>query len=70
MTQATITNRIRQLRFEADEMTQAELAERVGVTRQTVIALEQGRYAPTLETAFKIARAFGTTVEDVFRYSA
>ncbi|MDZ7683843.1 MAG: helix-turn-helix transcriptional regulator [Gammaproteobacteria bacterium] len=64
----TITNTIRQLRFHHGEMTQAELAQRVGVTRQTVIAIEQGRYAPSLETAFQIARVFDVPLEEVFQY--
>ena len=63
-----ITNDIRRLRGEADSMTQAELAKRIGVTRQTVIAIERGRYSPSLEVAFKIARVFGVAVEDVFHY--
>lgn len=63
-----VTNVIRALRFARGEMTQAELAERVGVTRQTVIAIEQGRYSPSLETAFLIARALGTTLDEVFAY--
>ena len=63
-----ITNQIRTLRFHANEMTQAELAEKVGVTRQTVIAIEQGKYSPSLEVAFKIARIFGVGLEDVFQY--
>lgn len=64
-----VTNRIRALRFAADEMTQADLAERIGVTRQTVIAIEQGRYSPSLEMAFQIARVFGVGLDDVFSYS-
>lgn len=63
-----ITNRIRTLRFHAGEMTQAELAKKVGVTRQTVIAIEQGRYSPSLEVAFRIARVFGVGLEEVFQY--
>jgi len=63
-----VTNRIRALRFAHDEMTQAELAERIGVTRQTVIAIEQGRYSPSLEMAFRIARVFGVPLDDVFQY--
>lgn len=63
-----ITNRIRVLRFERGEMTQAELAERIGVTRQTVIAIEKGRYSPSLETAFRIARVFAVPLEQVFQY--
>ena len=63
-----ITNRIRRLRFDNDEMTQEELANRAGCTRQTIIALEQGKYVPSIELAFGIARAFGVTLEDVFQY--
>jgi putative transcriptional regulator len=63
-----VTNEIRRLRFAHDEMTQAELAERVGVTRQTIIAIEQGRYSPTLEMAFQIAGALGVTLDEVFQY--
>lgn len=63
-----ITNRIRTLRFERAEMTQAELAERIGVTRQTVIAIEKGRYSPSLETAFRIARVFAVPLEQAFQY--
>jgi len=68
MSSTRINNRIRRLRFDHDEMTQEELASRVGCTRQTIIALEQGKYVPSIELAFKIARAFGVTLEDVFRY--
>lgn len=63
-----ITNAIRTLRFHADEMTQAELAKRVGVTRQTIIAIEQGRYSPSLEVAFQIAHVFHVPLDDVFQY--
>jgi putative transcriptional regulator len=63
-----VGNDIRALRFGADEMTQAQLAERVGVTRQTIIAIEQGRYSPSLEVAFRIARALGVSLEQVFHY--
>jgi putative transcriptional regulator len=63
-----VTNRIRLLRFSADEMTQAELADRVGVTRQTIIAIEQGRYSPSLEVAFRIAHALNTPLDEVFAY--
>lgn len=63
-----MTNRIRALRFARDEMTQAQLADRVGVTRQTVIAIEQGRYSPSLEMAFRIAQALGAPLDDVFQY--
>ncbi len=65
-----VTNDIRRLRFAHDEMTQAELAERVGVTRQTIIAIEQGRYSPSLEMAFQIAGVFGVPLDDVFHYPA
>lgn len=63
-----VTNRIRALRFAHDEMTQADLADRIGVTRQTLIAIEQGRYSPSLEMAFRIARVFGAALDDVFEY--
>ncbi len=63
-----IKNRIRRLRFDHDEMTQEELANRAGCTRQTIIALEQGKYVPSITLAFQIARAFGVTLEDVFQY--
>jgi putative transcriptional regulator len=63
-----VTNEIRRLRFERGEMTQAELAERVGLTRQTIIAIEQGKYSPSLEVAFRISRVFGVGLEDVFGY--
>ena len=63
-----VTNEIRSLRFAHGEMTQAELAERIGVTRQTIIAIEQGRYSPSLEMAFRIARVFGVPLDDVFQY--
>jgi putative transcriptional regulator len=64
-----VTNDIRRLRFAHEEMTQAELAERVGVTRQTIIAIEQGRYSPSLEMAFQIARVFGVQLDEVFGYA-
>jgi putative transcriptional regulator len=63
-----ITNRIRSLRFHAAEMTQGDLADRIGVTRQTVNAIEQGKYSPSLEVAFKIAKVFGVPLEEVFQY--
>jgi len=63
-----VTNSIRALRFAAGEMTQADLADRVGVTRQTIIAIEQGKYSPTLEMAFRIARVFSVPLDDVFQY--
>ena len=63
-----IQNRIRRLRFDRDEMTQQQLAERAGCTRQTIIAVEQGKYVPSLELAFKIARALVVPLEEVFQY--
>jgi len=63
-----ITNSIRALRFARGEMTQAQLAERIGVTRQTVIAIEQGRYSPSLEMAFQISRVFRVPLDEVFQY--
>ncbi|GAB2745720.1 helix-turn-helix transcriptional regulator [Streptomyces bullii] len=63
-----VTNSIRSLRFTHGEMTQAELADRIGVTRQTVIAIEKGRYSPSLEMAFQIARVFKVPLENVFQY--
>jgi len=68
MTSTTITNTIRKLRFERNEMTQQELAERVGVTRQTINAIELGKYSPSLEVAFRIAGAFGVPLDQVFSY--
>ena len=65
-----VTNRIRALRFAHGEMTQADLAQRIGVTRQTVIAIEQGRYSPSLEMAFRIAHVFRAPLDDVFQYPA
>lgn len=64
-----VTNRIRALRFNAGEMTQQQLADAAGVSRQTIVAVERGRYAPSLELAFRIARAFGVGVEEVFSFS-
>lgn len=61
-----LTNTIRALRFHAGEMTQAELGTRIGVTRQTVAAIEQGRYSPSLEAAFRIAEVFERRVDEVF----
>jgi putative transcriptional regulator len=63
-----VTNSIRTLRFAKGEMTQADLADRVGVTRQTIIAIEQGKYSPSLEMAFQIARAFSVRLDEVFQY--
>jgi putative transcriptional regulator len=68
MTDTKVTNTIRAKRFQNGEMTQQQLADQVGLTRQTIIAIEQGRYAPSLEAAFRIARAFGAGVEEVFQF--
>lgn len=65
-----VSNSIRALRFATNEMTQAQLAEKVGLTRQTIIAIERGRYSPSLETAFQMARVFGVPLEEVFQYPA
>ncbi|MHC4927548.1 MAG: helix-turn-helix transcriptional regulator [Planctomycetota bacterium] len=67
MSKDGLTNTIRRFRFDAGEMTQQALADKVGVTRQTIIATEQGRYAPSLPLAIRIARAFGKQVEEVFK---
>lgn len=69
MGERRLTNLIRILRFHAGEMTQAELGEKIGVTRQTVAAIEQGKYSPTLETAFRIADVFGVALDEVFRWA-
>lgn len=69
MEETRIKNNIRKLRFLNGEITQAELAERVGVTRQTINAIEAAKYSPSLELAFKIANEFDKTIEDVFKYS-
>lgn len=66
--EAKVQNRIRRLRFDHGEMTQQELAERVGVTRQTIIALEAGKYVPSLLLAFRLAAVFAVKIEDVFQY--
>jgi len=68
MPKAEISNRIRRLRFDHGEMTQEELAYRVGCTRQTIIALEAEKYVPSISLAFRIARVFGVPVEEVFQY--
>ena len=68
MTAPEIKNRVRRLRFEHGEMTQQELAERARCTRQTIIALEQGKYVPSLTLAFRVARVFGVLIEDVFEF--
>jgi putative transcriptional regulator len=64
----SITNKVRELRFFADEMTQKELAELVGVSRQTIMAIEKCKYSPTLEVAYKIAEVFGQSLDEVFQY--
>ena len=64
-----IANQIRRLRFEHGEMTQSELAEKIGMTRQTVAAIEAGKYSPSLEAAFRIAHVFGASLDDVFQWS-
>ncbi|MBK1970698.1 helix-turn-helix transcriptional regulator [Brevundimonas sp. 3P9-tot-E] len=63
-----IRNRIRELRFHANEMTQADLAARIGMTRQTIVAMEQGKYSPSLEAAFRIAQVFGVEIGEVFQW--
>ncbi len=68
MMQGTISNRIRTLRFHNGEMSQAELGERIGVTRQTIAAIEAGKYSPTLEAAFRIAEVFKVPLGDVFQW--
>ena len=69
MSNAPIENNIRKLRFEHDEMTQKDLATLVGVTRQTIVAIEKAKYSPSLELAFRIAHVFGVPLEDVFTYN-
>ncbi len=68
MAQNELKNQIRRLRFENGEMTQQQLADKAGVTRQTIIAIEAGKYAPSLPLAFRIARAFGIPIEQIFQY--
>ena len=70
MGKSNISNNIRKLRFFHNEMTQQQLAEKVGVTRQTIIAMEQDKYSPSLELAFRIARIFNVPLEEVFSYEA
>jgi putative transcriptional regulator len=70
MARMPITNQIRLLRFMAGEMTQAELGARIGMTRQTVAAIEAGKYSPTLEAAFRIAQVFGKPLDAVFQWDA
>ena len=69
MSPTLVTNSIRRLRFEHREMTQQELAEKIGVTRQTVNAIEAGKYSPSLEVAFRIAAVFGVGVDEVFQFA-
>jgi putative transcriptional regulator len=68
MVKYRINNQIRKLRFFQNEMTQQQLADKVGVTRQTIIAMEQGKYSPSLELAFRVALAFGVPLDEVFSY--
>ena len=68
MPKAEIVNGIRKLRFEHNEMTQQGLADQVGCSRQTIVLLEQGRYSPSLALAFRIAQAFGRTIDEIFEY--
>lgn len=68
MSKCLVSNNIRKLRFFHDEMTQKELAEKTGVTRQTIIAIEQAKYSPSLELAFRIALVFDSPLEEVFSY--
>jgi putative transcriptional regulator len=68
MSKSEIQNQVRRLRFEQGEITQQQLADKVGVTRQTIIAIEAGKYSPSLPLAFRIARAFGVSIEQVFQY--
>jgi putative transcriptional regulator len=70
MTKSRIHNNIRKLRFHSSEMTQQQLAEKVGVTRQTIIAIEGDKYSPSLDVAFRIARVFGVPLEGVFQYES
>jgi len=68
MAKSEMQNQVRRLRFEHGEITQQQLADKVGVTRQTIIAIEAGNYAPSLPLAFRIARTFGVSIEQVFQY--
>ena len=70
MVDGPIDNQVRQLRFLNGEMTQGELGDRIGVTRQTIAAIEAGKYSPSLEAAFRIARVFGKPLEEVFQWKA
>ena len=68
MAKSTIQNNIRRLRFDKDEMTQQQLADAVGVSRQTIVAIEKGNYSPSLELAFRLAHIFNTPIQEVFTY--
>jgi len=68
MSKSNLTNNIRKLRFDNGQMTQQQLADKVGVTRQTIIATEAGKYAPSLPLAFRIARTFAVPIEQIFQY--
>lgn len=70
MAKTRVHNNIRKLRFEHDEMTQQQLAEKVGVTRQTIVAIEKEKYSPSLEAAFRIAEVFGRPIDEVFSYES
>lgn len=70
MAKRRLANSLRLMRFLSNEMTQAELGERIGVTRQTIAAIEAGKYSPTLETAFRIAEVFGKPLEEVFQWNS
>lgn len=70
MKKSRVGNNIRKLRFEHDEMTQQELADRIGMTRQTIVAIEKEKYSPSLEAAFRIAQVFSEPLESVFNYEA
>jgi putative transcriptional regulator len=70
MEKNTLTNNMRKLRFNTSEMTQQELADKLGVSRQTIIAIEAGKYSPTLELAFRIAQIFKVSLEEVFQYKS
>ena len=70
MKKGSLTNNIRKLRFNSSEMTQQKLADKLGVSRQTIIAIEAGKYSPTLELAFRIAEIFNVSLEEVFQYQS
>ena len=70
MEKNTLKNNMRKLRFNSSEMTQQELADKLGVSRQTIIAVEAGKYSPTLELAFRIAEVFNVALEEVFQYNS